>query len=216
MDYRNNNFKEKFFSASKVLKTNFDEITSLKIRELLNDYSEYHRLLERLALDGIAITPINGNFQGKAYLVSNVEEQAIIVEHETGLEILYISSSIATFLGLIPAIIQAWKYLRKKIRGNKYDNMESDYIEDRKAEIRYFNKNGELIEEKQSLFIERHNNLKDYHLSNDVLRKLGLILQEQSERISKLEKELKNLNEKYVKKDEVKKSSSIKRKGTDK
>ncbi len=88
MDYRKENFVKKFESANKHLKAEKNQITSLKYRDIVN-HEEYDILLHELEKRGFKIKPVEGDFQGKAYLVSDREQQIIIVEHETGLEILY-------------------------------------------------------------------------------------------------------------------------------
>ena len=38
---------------------------------------------------------------GDAYVISQDQQKLVIVEHETGLEILYIAGSIASLIGLV-------------------------------------------------------------------------------------------------------------------
>jgi hypothetical protein len=62
------------------------------------------------------------------------------VEHETGLEILYIAGSIASLLGLIPLVLQGWAAIRGRFprRGASFDYP---------VEIRQIDQTGRLHEE---------------------------------------------------------------------
>ncbi|MBN2021224.1 MAG: hypothetical protein JW809_00380 [Pirellulales bacterium] len=62
---------------------------SLKIRENVGGYHDYHVLLRELEREaGIQSQDVQGNFQGNGYLVEQSKTKVIVVEHETGLEIL--------------------------------------------------------------------------------------------------------------------------------
>ena len=112
-DYRQKTFKAKFTSASKHLGVDPDQVISLKLRDMVASYSEYQELLHVLEQEvGIHWSEVDGNLQGKGYLVDHDDQKVIVVEHETGLELLYIAGSIASLIGLIPLVIQAWGSVR--------------------------------------------------------------------------------------------------------
>jgi len=116
MDNRTDSFVRKFKNAQSLLETkSIHEIVSLKYRENCVNNSEYvhfidHHLRNEL---GLEINPINGDFWGKAWIVSGpLKNKIILVEHETGLEILYVAGSIASLIALIPVINSGWKWFR--------------------------------------------------------------------------------------------------------
>jgi hypothetical protein len=84
------------------------------------------------------LSTANG-LQGQGYLLENNKNKIIIVEHETGLEILYIAGSIASLIGLIPLVLQSWR----SIRGNfsRRNHLDHD------IEIRRVDNNGHLRED---------------------------------------------------------------------
>lgn len=113
MDYREKTFREKFNNAARHLGVEPKQIVSLKFRETVSSYSEYHHLLDTLQREAnISNQKLNDNFQGTGYLVTDRNSKIILVEHETGLELLYIAGSIASLVGLIPVIRQCWFSMR--------------------------------------------------------------------------------------------------------
>src|ERR1700733_2807671 len=113
MGTREQNFHDKFESASQHLGCTPKELISLKFRGNVGGYHQYQELLHGLQHEaGIHYAPAEGSFQGKGYLVRKSRTKVIIVEHETGLEILYVASSIASLLGLIPTILNFWSWIR--------------------------------------------------------------------------------------------------------
>jgi hypothetical protein len=116
MDNRTDSFVRKFKNAQLLLKAgSIHEIVSLKYRESCVNNSEYvhfidHHLRNEL---GLEIRPVNGDFWGKAWIIAGPNRSKIIlVEHETGLEILYVAGSIASLIALIPVINAGWKWFR--------------------------------------------------------------------------------------------------------
>jgi len=209
MEYRKNNFIQKFTSASEILNSNFEKVISIKFRENVQDYQVYTRLKEKLKIfANPKITELNKDFQGKAYLVSQSKEKVIIVEHESGLEILYIAGSIASLVGIIPLIVQIWKSTHKS--QDKYDR---HYQEERlETEIRYFNNNQELIEEREYELFEKNQNVFDHGVSKEFIVRLDKILSDQSSRITYLESSIKMLEEKIDKLNDTSVKTKIKRK----
>lgn len=141
MDYRQKQFKAKFESAALHFAVTPDQIVSLKLRDSIASYAEYRQMLEILEHEaGLNWSEVKGDFQGRAYLVSNDDQEVILVEHETGLEILYIAGSIASLIGLVPLILHYWGSGR-------------DFVHRRQAphpgrvEVRRMNKRGELLEQ---------------------------------------------------------------------
>jgi hypothetical protein len=66
--------------------------------------------------------------------------KVILVEHETGLEILYIAGSIASLVALVPLILQGWGALRGRFWGR-------DATMDHPVEIRRVDQAGHVYEE---------------------------------------------------------------------
>jgi hypothetical protein len=141
VDYRTEAFKKKFSDAGRHLGVTPKDVVSLKLRENVSsnaEYREFFRALEHEA--GFQCSPIDGDLQGKAYLLSDGSSRVIIVEHETGLEILYIAGSIASLIGILPLIVQSWRAFRGHHAGRR------DF-DDRGVEIRRIDEKGHLAEE---------------------------------------------------------------------
>jgi len=152
MDYRQTAFSNKFKSASEHLDTNPEQIVSIKVRGKVYNYEDYNLLLEKLThLIRVQPKAIQGDFQGNAYIVSDHRQRVIIVEHETGLEILYVAASIASLVGLVPTILQLWNTIRTR-KSNKSARYQVDSIE-----IRYLDSKGRLLEDKQLDIISYYN-----------------------------------------------------------
>jgi len=141
MDYRTEGFRKKFTDAARQFKVKTHQIVSLKVRENVNSYAEYHEFLHTLEHNaGIRFSPVNGDFQGKGYLISDGSSQVIMVEHETGLEILYIAGSIASLVSLVPLVLQGWRAFRG--RSSRRHDMDV-----RDVEIRRLDEKGNLSED---------------------------------------------------------------------
>jgi hypothetical protein len=142
MDWREKKFREKFAAAAAHLNSTSGQIVSLKLRENIGSHNEYQELLHALEREGgIRSTRLDGNFQGGAYLLGNSKTKVIIVEHETGLEILYISGSVASLIGIIPMVLKCWSWLRGR-HGPPHHAPDFHRIETRR-----FDQNDKLIEE---------------------------------------------------------------------
>ncbi|MEW6715233.1 MAG: hypothetical protein AB1306_09115 [Nitrospirota bacterium] len=142
MDYREKAFKEKFKNASAHLGVAPNQIISLKFRETVNSYSEYHNLLDILQREAnITHQKLADNFQGTGYILSDSNSKIILVEHETGLEILYIAGSIASLIGLVHLVSQYWSSMRNHFDLRHHRNF-------RDIEIRKLDNNGHIKEDR--------------------------------------------------------------------
>jgi hypothetical protein len=176
-NYRIRNFLSKFESACNYLGASSKDIISLKVRDISSlSYRYYDDFLQELAIffNGSINRHIAGNFQGDAHLIENNNQKILIVQHETGLEILFIASSIASLLSLIPTTLQIWNYFRR----DKGD-----------IELRYFNKQGELIEEKNILY----SNIKPYNKYFENGRPISGLYNEYTMDIDKIMEYLKDI-----------------------
>lgn len=141
MDSREKAFREKFASAGKHLGVAPNRIISLKLRDSVNSYVQYHEMLHILEHEaGICFSKLAGNLQGQGYLVEHEGQKIILVEHETGLEILYIAGSIASLIGLVPVVLQCWGSIRGYI-----DHRNRHQFRD--IEIRRLDDSGNIQEE---------------------------------------------------------------------
>ncbi|WP_171970419.1 hypothetical protein [Cuniculiplasma divulgatum] len=138
---RDKNFHEKFESASKELNGNgIYDVESLKFRSM--SYYGYTDLLKQLKL--LKVEKAKGNYQGMAWKITEENGHSIlIVEHETGLEILYVVGAIASVTDLIWKVASLWN------RGRLRHFPEFERFE---MERRRFGKNDLLIEESISSF----------------------------------------------------------------
>ncbi len=113
MDHRTESFRRKFASAAQHLSVEPKHVVSLKLREDVRSYNDYVRLMNTLTNEeGLVCSEIGGDLQGRGYLISDGNNRLILVEHETGLELLYIAGSVASLIGIIPLILQGWHVLR--------------------------------------------------------------------------------------------------------
>ncbi|MBL7133476.1 MAG: hypothetical protein ISS78_05210 [Phycisphaerae bacterium] len=144
MDYRQDAFRQKFADAAGHLEASPDALVSLKIRDNVGGHREYHESL-RMLVDETRThsTGIQSNFQGNGYLVQSSKTKVIVVEHETGLEILYVAGSIASLLGLIPLILRCWSVIRE--HGHRQHRHGTPDLH--RIETRRLSSQGDLIED---------------------------------------------------------------------
>jgi len=144
MDTIQDAFTRKFSSANKYLGgKSLQNIVSLKYRDNAND-STYVELVDRILNSGtnLRTEEITGEFQGKALLVTDKKRnKVILVEHEWGLEILYVAGSIASLGSLIPIIISAWHTIQTGLITRPY---EPDIG---RLEIRMLDSHGHVVED---------------------------------------------------------------------
>ena len=142
MDYREIAFKAKLADAASQLGVPVEQIVSMKVRENVGGYREYQELLDALQREaGLDHSPVDGKFQGNGHLVGNAKTKVIVVEHETGLEILYIAGSVASIISLVPLVLRCWQ----AIRGHLHRPHHPDF---HALEIRRIDSSGRLVEER--------------------------------------------------------------------
>lgn len=208
MDYREKAFKEKFNNAAHHLGVAPDQIISLKFRETVNSYSEYHRLLNMLEHEAcISYKKLINNFQGTGYLLSDSHSKVIVVEHETGLEILYIAGSIASLIGLVHLIGQYWVNMRNHLDSRHHRDF-------RDIEIRKLDDKGHVIEDR----VHDQRAIGTTFLPNSVIisatQNLENEIKELKQEVKTLSGRIKNIEKKpskQKKKKITKKSSTIKK-----
>lgn len=146
MDTRTEPFLRKFMSAQKYLGAEtVQNIISLKYRDDCVSGSDYARLIDDYLTRtlGLNIKRVDGDFWGQAWLIEGRHRsKAIIVQHETGLEILYVVGSIASLIALIPMISSGWTRLRDRFQRHPLDSTRSEDVE-----IRRFDQNNTLLED---------------------------------------------------------------------
>lgn len=138
-------FEQKFKECSKFLKSNPKDIISLKYKEFRDNYY-YTELLDQLNnIDNVKINNIGNAMNGKAFKISYGEQNIIIVEHETGLEVLCIAGSIASLVSLV-------LYVSSMINDHRkgYTRFPNGM---RSTEIRYFDKKGNFRKEYKANYI---------------------------------------------------------------
>jgi hypothetical protein len=179
MDDRNETFARRFTEARKhLLAPDVQGIVSIKFRDDCVGYSTYDHLADDLLHRemGLEVQPLHRAFGGRAWLVMDRNQsRAILVEHETGLEILGAIGSVASLIGLVPMVGWAWARLRDRFGGRHHHPSQSS------VEIRRVNQDGVLVEE---------------HAPSIEIYVLNVTLQEQSElrkRIADLECKVETL-----------------------
>jgi hypothetical protein len=141
VNYREEAFKAKFRDAATNLGARPDRVVSLKLRDQVGSYGEYQDLLHSLEHEaGLPLREVQGEFQGRAFLLGDDHAKVILVEHETGLEILYISASIASLIGVVPVVLQGWRSIRGHLGRRHAPGHDG-------IELRYLDRNGLLREE---------------------------------------------------------------------
>lgn len=176
-EWRQKNFLDKFqAAASEFSVSSYFEIESLKFKDSANN-RDYKELLLNLVVP--RVEGIQGNYQGKAWKLTDTDDNSIIiVEHETGLEILYIAGSIASIIGLISLVINAWS----RIRDHRMPFR--DRFGDIEMEKRRFDTKNNLIEEPA------------FPMDSILIQLLLSQYERHNERISSLEAEVSTLKKK--------------------
>ncbi len=180
MNYRKDPFINKFTSAQLYLKNKaIQNIVSIKYREHCVNHDEYLHLIEDYIKGklNLNVKSIDGDFQGHAWLVSdNSNNEVILVEHETGLEILCIAGSIASIIGIFPFIISGLRFIKDRFSPHRYHDLERERIEIRKLDSK-------------NILIENHvQNIETYILQENSKENEKL-----KRKVSKLEKEVNDL-----------------------
>jgi hypothetical protein len=136
-DNRQEAFRIKFKSVAEVFGVAPKQVVSLKFRELVRDYGDYYKLIQDLEKNScVTSLVLQKDLSGPGYLLTKDAAKAIVVEHETGLELLYIAGSIASLVGIIPMILKAWNGIRGFVPSNPFAS----------AEVRVLDGTGQLHE----------------------------------------------------------------------
>lgn len=149
------------------------DIESLKFKDPTGS-QDYRELVGELA--PLIVMEIKGDYQGKAWKLTDADDNSIIiVEHETGLEILYAIGAVASMVSLVPMVVNIWRTMRDhwpSFRG---------HVGAGGMERRRFGRNDRLIEEPSPPM--------EAIMLQHVLKQYDKL----SERISSLEAEVSNL-----------------------
>jgi hypothetical protein len=139
-DSRKRDFLVKFQAAAAELNAiSHWDVESLKFRDSSSSH-DYRDLITDLG--PMRIVEIQGNYQGKAWKITDADgNSVIIVEHETGLEILYIVGSVASIVSLVPVVVNVWNRMRDHWPPHRGRSGPGG------PERRRFDKKGRLIEE---------------------------------------------------------------------
>lgn len=184
-DYRINSLIKRFENIQEILKLkSYNNLTSIKFRESCVYPSDYQHFIDYLKHDlSYTINSLDKNFE-KIHIISNFNDNKIIlIEHETGLEL--ILSDISSAIGIISGVVAVWKFSRNKFNRHKYDRDDFKSQDDKiRIEIRKINSKNLLNEFKI-------NNIEDYLFSVLYEENKNLV-----KRINKLEDEVKILKNK--------------------
>lgn len=146
MDYRTDSFARRFKGAQPHMKTqDIQGLVSLKYRDNCVHDSEYSHFIEDYLKQklGLCVEQLHGDFGGQAWLATDQHQNmAILVQHETGLEILGAIGSVASLIALLPLISLGWTKLRHRIFHPRFDHPDGCGVE-----IRRFDQNSKLIEQ---------------------------------------------------------------------
>ena len=201
MDYRTESLLKRFTNALPIFNENaIQNIVSLKYRDDCVSYSQYsdfvdHYLRTELHLN---VQDLKGKFPEQAWLVSDMNKNRImIVEHETGLEIIYISSAIASIIGIIPVICAGWKFFRGRFSHRPHFHDEDGHLEIRKVD-------------RNNIVVEQHvQNFETYVLASAWEDNAAM-----KNRIEQLEQKVDELSRRLVaKKNTKKKNLTTKKRG---
>jgi hypothetical protein len=207
VDHRTETFKTKFSDAGRHLGVKPKEVVSLKLRENVSSYDEYRNFFRALEHEaGFQCTPVDGDLQGKGYLLSDGSSRVIVVEHETGLEILYIAGSIASLIGILPLIVQGWR----AFRGHHAARRDFD---DRGVEIRRIDENGHLTEDHvhERSFFHNSPSTADTFLAASAAKTIESELRQIKEQINSISRRVDALEEKRQAKTKTRKSKTTKK-----
>jgi hypothetical protein len=119
MDYRTSQIIRRLKEAHSVLDGDAPlDVISIKFRDDCVSGFDYQRLVDELShrRPRLVVEPAQA-LQGRAWLVTDDKlGRIIIVEHETGLEILGAIGSLASLVGLAPLVAGAWRSIRKRYK----------------------------------------------------------------------------------------------------
>ena len=201
MDHRTESFARRFRCARPHLGAgNIEGLISLKYRDEPVGSSEYSHFIDdylKRSL-GLDVAQLDGDFGGQAWLVTDkAQNKAILVEHETGLEMLGAIGSVASLIALLPLISSGWASLRHRFSRHPLDRPSGEGVE-----IRRF--------EKDVLVEQRAPSIEVYVL-NTTLQDYALLKQ----KVDQMETEVENLKRQRPTNDK-KRPARSKRKGSKK
>lgn len=180
LNYRRDSFLRRFRSAQFSLGAqDIQGLVSFKYRDDPVGPSEYSHFIDDYLRQNLHfdVAKVDGDFGGQAWLVTDkAQNRAMLVEHETGLEILSAVGSVASLIALLPLISSGWAKLRRRFLRPHFDRPNSEGVE-----IRQFNQNNVLVEQ-QALSIE-------VYVLNATLQDYALLKQ----KVVKLESEIESL-----------------------
>jgi hypothetical protein len=146
MDQRAEPFIRKFKSAQRYLQTkDIQDLVSLKFRDDCVDCGQYSHFIDQYIRRTLAfaVEPAQGDFWGRAWVVTDSRQnKVILVEHETGLEILAVAGSVASLIALVPLISSGWNKLRDRFSRHYIGRGPVDFVE-----VRRFNETNILIDQ---------------------------------------------------------------------
>ena len=139
MDQRHETFRRRFAKAAGILNAKPHEIASMKFRSTAPavSYSEFYDLLRRS--HSVTLSPVKTDEYERGMLVTLGDGRAIVVEHETGLEILYAAGAIASLIALIPLLGWCWRRVS--------DFRHRHYPDEERIEIRRLDDKGVVLED---------------------------------------------------------------------
>ena len=181
MKDRDERFLEKFDSAKNLLlASSVQDIASIKFRSNTTNTVYRELVFNYLQMElGLKVNPATGNYWGNGWLVEDAaNNHVIIVEHESGLEILYIAGSIASLISLVPTIYSGWKFLKNG--RNRFSNFEESHS---RTEVRRIEDNSIVEQNVMSL---------ESYVLIEYMKKIDSM----QERISLLELEIERMNTK--------------------
>jgi hypothetical protein len=147
MDQRTEPFIRKFQSAQRYLQAkDIQDLVSLKFRDDCIDDQQYSHFIDQYIRQSLAfaVEPAQGDFWGRAWVVTdNHDNRVVLVEHETGLEILAVAGSVASLIALVPVISSGWNKLRDRFSRHYMDRDSGGLVE-----VRRFNETNILIEQR--------------------------------------------------------------------
>lgn len=180
MDYRKEQFFRRFGKAQSFLDTHkIQELISFKYREHCVSNADYSHFIDGYlkTLHGVEVEPLGNDFGEQAWLVKDREHRcAILIQHETGLEILGAVGSIASLVGLIPLVSWGWTKVRQRFFHPRFNPTDNDVVE-----IRFFDKNNHVVEQ-QTPSVE-------VYVLNIVLKDHGLL----KKKVDRLEAQIAQL-----------------------
>jgi hypothetical protein len=128
------------------------------------------------------IIKADGDFWCQTWLVSDEHQnRVVLVQHETGLEILAVAGSIASLIILFPMINSGWNRLRDRFHRHPMTRGNEGAVE-----IRRLNQSNTLVEQQTSRV--------EVYVLGATLQELALLKQ----RVQDLETELANLKQQVI------------------